>query len=109
MKTKMIPDRLRRLLAILLSVLLCFNAVAVMAFADGDDGEDPPEDPPEECMHDYQLMFITDATCEEEGYEFWECTNCGDSYDCYTGYGDHMIENGVCIYCGLTEEQIYGE
>ena len=109
MKTKMIPDRLRRLLAILLSVLLCFNAVAVMAFADGEGGEEPPEDPPEECEHDYQLMEIVDGNCNEEGYEYYECPYCGDSYNDYTGYGDHQIVDGVCIYCGLTEEQVYGE
>ena len=45
---------------------------------------------------------ITPATCDEDGNEHYECTNCGDYYDVAIKANGHTYVNGKCA-CGAAQ------
>ena len=94
---------LRRLLALLLMLVMCFSLLPAAAFAeDGVDGDDPgytePEnrDPEQEetepHVHEY-VPTVTEPSCEAGGYTTWVCA-CGDYYlDTFTDPVDHTPQS----------------
>ena len=54
--------------------------------------------------HSY-IDLIVAPGCEEGGYTDHTCSRCGDGYrDGYTDPTGHSFENGVCISCGVADE-----
>ena len=53
--------------------------------------------------HNWRLISASDATCNSDGFEYYECAECGDSRTVtLPALGYHVYENGQCIYCGIT-------
>ena len=55
---------------------------------------------PEQCEHAYGVTERIDATCTENGYVRYTCSNCGDYYEEGISSPGHRYENGVCMVCG---------
>ena len=67
------------------------------------------------CYHSYSESIaplghrytarVTAPSCLEAGYTTHTCTVCADTYrDGYTDPTGHSFENGVCISCGVADE-----
>ena len=74
--------------------LLCLLSALLMLFTCGCGN-----DSTNECDHDYELVKTVDASCTEDGYKKYECSECGDSYKKEISKTGHCYENGLCIYC----------
>ena len=78
--------------------LLCLLSALLMLFTCGCGN-----DSNNECDHDYELVKTVDASCTEDGYKKYECSECGDSYKKEISKTGHCYENGICQNCGAQE------
>ena len=46
------------------------------------------------CQHDYEATQLVAATCTEQGYTVYTCSNCGDSYtDNFVAANGHTFQD----------------
>lgn len=63
--------------------------------------------------HYYEIIDSKEATCEEDGYQTFKCTDCGDTYTKVI-YGEHSYslatctEPKKCTKCGKIAEPAHG-
>lgn len=73
----------------------------------GMDFEETEQTISPEHVHTYGQDKVTPPTCSEEGYTLSVCSECGAEYgektDIVAALGEHQYENGVCIFCNLSE------
>ena len=54
--------------------------------------------------HSWSDWYDTGSpTCQTEGTQQRDCSECGTWEEQYTGYADHFYENGSCVYCGTAD------
>ena len=53
--------------------------------------------------HIYKITTVP-PSCTEDGCTIQECSNCDDVITTISPASGHRFENGVCVYCGETEQ-----
>lgn len=64
--------------------------------------------------HDHQVLEVQEATCLGQGYKFYGCTRCADSYYETLPMTDHNYADATCarpktcVFCGKTVGEALG-
>lgn len=56
------------------------------------------------CKHEYTMVDVYGATCDESGYKEYRCANCGDKYTETSAPLGHNMVFGECSRCGYGRE-----